>query len=166
MRITSIQEKTVSIASEIKNAYIDFSKMTVSVVAIETDVVRDGKPVIGYGFNSNGRYAQGGLLLDSPGLRELQLSDCEDGVATLFEEIETVARDCRFGDCRHLGELGCAVAQAAENGELDPRRLENYLKLRAEQERTEETLVEKRRREKNFGKLCKRAKTQKRSETE
>jgi ribosome biogenesis GTPase len=108
----------------------------------------------------------GGLLLDSPGLRELQLSDCEDGVATLFEEIETVARDCRFGDCRHLGELGCAVAQAAENGELDPRRLENYLKLRAEQERTEETLVEKRRREKNFGKLCKRAKTQKRSETE
>ena len=59
-----------------------------------------------------------------------------------------------------------AVAQAAENGELDPRRLENYLKLRAEQERTEETLVEKRRREKNFGKLCKRAKTQKRSETE
>jgi L-alanine-DL-glutamate epimerase-like enolase superfamily enzyme len=64
MRITSIQEKTVSIASEIKNAYIDFSKMTVSVVAIETDVVREGRPVVGYGFNSNGRYAQGGLLRD------------------------------------------------------------------------------------------------------
>ena len=108
----------------------------------------------------------GGLLLDSPGLRELQLSDCGAGVATLFEEIETVARDCRFGDCRHLGEMGCAVAQAAENGELDPRRLENYLKLRAEQERTEETLVEKRRREKNFGKLYKRAKTSKCRERE
>ena len=64
MRIKGIQEKTVSIASKIKNAYIDFSKMTVSVVAIETDVIRDGKPVIGYGFNSNGRYAQGGLLRD------------------------------------------------------------------------------------------------------
>ncbi|MEE4263320.1 MAG: hypothetical protein V2I56_11560, partial [Desulfobacteraceae bacterium] len=64
MRIKSIQEKTVSIASEIKNAYIDFSKMNVSVVAIETDVVRDGKPVVGYGFNSNGRYAQSGLLRD------------------------------------------------------------------------------------------------------
>jgi len=64
VRIKRIQEKTASIASEIKNAYIDFSKMTVSVVAIETDVVRDGKPVIGYGFNSNGRYAQGGLLCD------------------------------------------------------------------------------------------------------
>jgi len=62
MRIVDIQEKTVSIASQIRNAYIDFSKMTVSVVAIRTDVIRDGKPVIGYGFNSNGRYAQGCLL--------------------------------------------------------------------------------------------------------
>ena len=64
MRITDIQEKSVSIASSISNAYIDFSKMTVSVVAINTDVIRDGKPVIGYGFNSNGRYSQSGLLRD------------------------------------------------------------------------------------------------------
>ena len=62
VKITSIQEKTVSIASAIRNAYIDFSKMTVSVLALETDVVRDGRRVVGYGFNSNGRYAQGGLL--------------------------------------------------------------------------------------------------------
>jgi len=59
-----VQEKTVSIASSIKNAYIDFSKMTVSVIAISTDVIRDGKSVIGYGFNSNGRYAQSSLLRD------------------------------------------------------------------------------------------------------
>lgn len=64
MNITGIQEKSVSIASSIKNAYIDFSKMTVSVIAISTDVIRDGKPVIGYGFNSNGRYAQSSLLRD------------------------------------------------------------------------------------------------------
>ena len=57
MRITDIRERRVSIASEIRNAYIDFSKMDVSVVAIQTDVVRDGRPVVGYGFNSNGRYA-------------------------------------------------------------------------------------------------------------
>ena len=62
MRIVDIQEKTVSIASEMRNAYINFNKMTVSVVAIRTDVIRDGQPVIGYGFNSNGRYAQGCLL--------------------------------------------------------------------------------------------------------
>ncbi len=62
MRIVDIREKTFSIASPIANAYIDFSKMTCSVVAVVTDVVRDGKPVIGYGFNSNGRYGAGGLL--------------------------------------------------------------------------------------------------------
>ena len=62
MRIVKIEEKTVSIASEIRNAYIDFSKMTVSVLVLTTDVIRDGKPVVGYGFNSNGRYAQGALL--------------------------------------------------------------------------------------------------------
>jgi L-alanine-DL-glutamate epimerase-like enolase superfamily enzyme len=59
VRILDIREKTVSIASPIANAYIDFSKMTCAVI---TDVVRDGKPVIGYGFNSNGRYGQGALM--------------------------------------------------------------------------------------------------------
>ncbi len=62
MRITEIREKTAPIASPIANAYIDFSKMTCSVVAVITDVVRDGKPVVGYGFNSNGRYGQGALM--------------------------------------------------------------------------------------------------------
>ncbi len=62
MRILDIREKTVSIASSIANAYIDFSKMTCSVVAVVTDVVRDGRPVIGYGFNSNGRYGAGSLM--------------------------------------------------------------------------------------------------------
>lgn len=62
MRIVDIRERVVPIASEIRNAYIDFSAMTVSVVALVTDVVRDGKQVIGYGFNSNGRYAPSGLL--------------------------------------------------------------------------------------------------------
>jgi L-alanine-DL-glutamate epimerase-like enolase superfamily enzyme len=62
MRIVEIREKTAPIASPIANAYIDFSKMTCSVVAVVTDVIRDGKPVVGYGFNSNGRYGQGALM--------------------------------------------------------------------------------------------------------
>jgi L-alanine-DL-glutamate epimerase-like enolase superfamily enzyme len=62
MRILDVREKTVPISSPISNAYIDFSKMTCSVVAVVTDVVRDGKSVVGYGFNSNGRYGQGALL--------------------------------------------------------------------------------------------------------
>lgn len=62
MRIVEIREVTQPIASPIRNAYIDFSKMTTSLVAVITDVVRDGRPVVGYGFNSNGRYGQGGLI--------------------------------------------------------------------------------------------------------
>jgi L-alanine-DL-glutamate epimerase-like enolase superfamily enzyme len=64
VRIVDIRETVVPIKSEIRNAYIDFSQMTVSVLALVTDVVCDGKPVIGYGFNSNGRYAPSGLLRD------------------------------------------------------------------------------------------------------
>jgi L-alanine-DL-glutamate epimerase-like enolase superfamily enzyme len=64
VRIVDIRETVVPIKSEIRNAYIDFSQMTVSVLAIVTDVIRDGRPVVGYGFNSNGRYAPSGLLRD------------------------------------------------------------------------------------------------------
>src|SRR5437868_12259251 len=62
MRITAIRETVEPISSAIANAYIDFSKMTASVVAIRTDLMRGGKPVVGFGFNSNGRYAVQGLL--------------------------------------------------------------------------------------------------------
>lgn len=62
MKITRIREATAPISSEIRNAYISFTAMTASIVAVEADVVRGGKPVIGYGFLSNGRYAQGGIL--------------------------------------------------------------------------------------------------------
>ncbi len=62
VRITDVREVTQPISSPIRNAYIDFSKMTSSLVAVVTNVVRDGRPVVGYGFNSNGRYGQGGLI--------------------------------------------------------------------------------------------------------
>ena len=62
MRIVDVCEVTKPIASPIRNAYIDFSKMTASLVAVVTDVERDGRRVVGYGFNSNGRYGQGGLI--------------------------------------------------------------------------------------------------------
>jgi len=64
MKIIDIVEKTVSLRSDIRNAYVDFSQMTCSVVAVKTDVYIDGKQVIGYGFNSNGRYGQGALMRD------------------------------------------------------------------------------------------------------
>ena len=86
MKIVNILESTLPIKSDIRNAYIDFSKMTLSLVAVVTDVMRDGQPVVGYGFNSNGRYGQGGLirerflprLLDAP--PESLLSDSADNL--------------------------------------------------------------------------------------
>ncbi len=62
VRIVDVREITKPISSPIRNAYIDFTKMTTSLVAVVTDVKRDGKTVVGYGFNSNGRYGQGGLI--------------------------------------------------------------------------------------------------------
>ena len=62
VKIVEIIEKTVPLGSALRNAYIDFSQMTASVVAVKTDAMRDGKPVIGFGFNSNGRYGAGGLM--------------------------------------------------------------------------------------------------------
>src|SRR5260370_39471824 len=61
-RIIDVREVTKPISSPIRNAYIDFSRMTTSLVAVVTDTLRDGRPVVGYGFNSNGRYGQGGLI--------------------------------------------------------------------------------------------------------
>jgi D(-)-tartrate dehydratase len=80
MKIIDIREETKFIKSNIRNAYIDFSKMTLSLVAVVTDVVRDGKPVIGYGFNSNGRYGQGSLIRERfrPRVLEAEASSLVD----------------------------------------------------------------------------------------
>jgi L-alanine-DL-glutamate epimerase-like enolase superfamily enzyme len=81
MKITKITDIVVPISSSIRNAFIDFSTMTASVVAIETDVKRDGKPVVGFGFNSNGRYAPQGLLRERfiPRLRDAKNIEDERG---------------------------------------------------------------------------------------
>jgi len=76
----------------------------------------------------------GALLMDTPGLRELQLWDAKEGVAQAFADIDELAEQCRFSDCRHEGEPGCAVQAALEAGTLDAARLENRRKLEREQE--------------------------------
>jgi len=74
----------------------------------------------------------GALVLDTPGIRELQLWDAEEGVEATFEDIEAIATECRFSDCQHQSEPNCAVREALENGMLDRQRFENYLKLQGE----------------------------------
>jgi D(-)-tartrate dehydratase len=87
MKIISIHERTLPIASPIANAYIDFSQMTLSLVALVTDVVRDGRRVVGYGFNSNGRYGQGGLINErfAPRLLAADPESLLDDVAMNFD---------------------------------------------------------------------------------
>lgn len=74
----------------------------------------------------------GGLLIDTPGLREIQLWEGDQGIESAFADIEELAESCRFADCQHQGEPGCAVEAAVESGELPAERLESYRKLQRE----------------------------------
>lgn len=90
----------------------------------------------------------GGLIIDTPGIRELQLSECEAGVAATFADIEAAAAACRFSDCAHGGEPGCAVQAAVAAGDIDARRLANYHTLLREQAVNAESAAQRRAREK------------------
>jgi ribosome biogenesis GTPase len=74
----------------------------------------------------------GGLMIDTPGLRELQIWEGAEGLQESFADIEIVARACRFSDCQHETEPGCAVLEALQSGNLDPGRIESHRKLKRE----------------------------------
>jgi ribosome biogenesis GTPase len=78
------------------------------------------------------RLPTGGCIIDTPGLRELQLWEGEAGLGDAFKDIAELAAACRFGDCRHENEPGCAVLEAVESGLLDEARLESHRKLQRE----------------------------------
>lgn len=99
----------------------------------------------------------GGLLLDTPGMRQLQLADCEEGLENVFADITELAQHCKFGDCQHQDEPGCAVITALERGSLDERRLANFRKLMREQAFNSATLAEKRERDRKLGKMYRQA---------
>ena len=97
----------------------------------------------------------GGLLIDLPGIRELRLGEVGTGVNEVFDDIDVLARQCRFADCQHHDEPGCAVQLAIQAGTLDERRLKNYEKLAREDARHSATLAEQRQKDKAFGKMVK-----------
>src|SRR5690606_31184104 len=75
---------------------------------------------------------EGGLIMDTPGMRELQLWDADEGVSSTFEDVDSLIAQCRFSDCNHNNEPGCAVRAALTNGELEQSRYNNYLKMNRE----------------------------------
>jgi ribosome biogenesis GTPase len=98
---------------------------------------------------------QGGWLIDTPGMRELQLVDVGHALDEVFSEVAALAQECRFSDCAHEAEPGCAVQAAIADGSLDPERLRRYRKLQAEDRRNSESIAERRSRDKDFGKMIK-----------
>lgn len=74
----------------------------------------------------------GGIIIDTPGMRELQFYDVDDGLAATFEDVEAIVSRCRFSDCQHRTEPGCAVRAAIEDGTLDRDRWKSYVKLMRE----------------------------------
>lgn len=95
------------------------------------------------------------IVIDTPGMRELGLTSQSEGLEKTYDSIGVLAKNCRFSDCSHQNEKGCAVIEAVENGNLSEAVYENYLKLKREQEHFSSTVFEKRRKEKGFGKMIK-----------
>jgi ribosome biogenesis GTPase len=96
------------------------------------------------------------LLLDNPGMRELALADVDVAGAALFDDVAALAAQCRFRDCQHEEEPGCAVRAAIAAGDLDLRRLDSYRKLGREEVRHAETVAQNRARFRAVGKLHRR----------
>lgn len=101
---------------------------------------------------------QGAMLIDTPGMRELGVAGADDGVATGFEDIARLAETCRYADCSHGHEPGCAVRAAIEEGVLDAARYAHYLKLKKESAFYAMSAFEKRKKDKSFGRLVKSVK--------
>lgn len=97
----------------------------------------------------------GGIIIDNPGMREVGIADSKEGLEITFNAISDLSKGCKFKDCTHTTEVGCAVLKAVESGELDKSSYENYLRMEREKEHFESTVAEKRQRDKDFGKMMK-----------
>jgi ribosome biogenesis GTPase len=97
----------------------------------------------------------GGIIIDNPGMREVGIADSKGGIELTFNKIIELAKDCKFKDCTHTNEKDCAVIEAVEMGEIDPSSFENFMKMEKEKEHFESTVAEKRKKDKDLGKMIK-----------
>ena len=106
----------------------------------------------------------GAMVIDTPGMRELGNFSAETGLDETFSEIISLSRQCRFNDCSHVEEKGCAVLEAVEKGLLSADRYQNYIKMNKESNYNEMSYLEKRKKDKQFGKLIKTVMKHKKSQ--
>ncbi|WP_024852068.1 ribosome small subunit-dependent GTPase A [Hydrogenovibrio kuenenii] len=97
----------------------------------------------------------GAMLIDTPGMRELGNLSVDTGMDETFSDISALAEQCKFGNCTHTNEKGCAILAAIESGELSEQRYKNYIKMKKESEFNELNYFEKRKKDKDFGKMIK-----------
>lgn len=103
----------------------------------------------------------GGVIIDNPGIREVGISDSVEGLEKTFEKIVELSKSCKFNDCTHTIEIDCAVKEAIKSKKLDVFFYENYLKMKREKEYFESTVAEKRKKDKDFGKMVRQFKKKK-----
>ena len=103
------------------------------------------------------RLESGAMIIDTPGIRELGSFSLNDGLDETFSEISKLVQTCKFMNCSHSNEKGCAIQTAIKNGELPNKRYQNYLKMKKESEFNQMSYLDKRKKDKNFGKLIKSA---------
>jgi len=102
--------------------------------------------------------SNGAFLIDNPGMREVGIADAGEGLEATFEDITEAALHCKFKDCTHTSEKNCAVLEGLESGDIDPESYENYLKMEREKDHFEATAMEKRQKDKDFGKMIRNVK--------
>jgi ribosome biogenesis GTPase len=105
----------------------------------------------------------GGIMIDNPGMREVGIADTASGLETTFESIYEHANNCRFKDCTHSHEKGCAVLAAIKNGEIDEDAYSNFLKMEKEKTHFETDAIERKKKDKDFGKMIKNVKKHRRN---
>jgi ribosome biogenesis GTPase len=105
----------------------------------------------------------GGLLIDNPGMREVGITDAGEGLESTFDSILDFSKNCLFPDCTHIHERGCAVLEALDKGEIDQDSYSNYQKMEKEKQHFESDALERKKKDKDLGKVIKEFKKHKKN---
>jgi len=149
--------------STLINRLIGKEAIKTAAVSADTDRGRHtttGREMYFLGDNSSAPLTINGIVIDNPGMREVGMADAAAGVEDVFGKIAALAKECKYADCTHTREPGCAVLAAVESGKLEAEIYDNYAGLKKEADYYEMTALEKREKDRQFGKFVNLAKQQ------